>query len=50
MFGTFSKVFPINRITRKRNHRQLHPFWTVARAGTVKRTKVQLRLASQTLG
>ena len=50
MFGTISKVFPINRIARKRRHRQLHQFLTVAKAGSVKRAREQLRLAPQTPG
>ena len=50
MFGTFSKVFSINRVTRKLHHRQLHQLWTVARAGSIKRAREQLRLAPQALG
>lgn len=49
MFGIITQVFPIYRRMRKLNYKQLQQFWTVAKAGSIKRASEQLHLSPQTL-
>lgn len=49
IYGTIRQDFSICSGMRKLNYKQLQQFWTVAKAGSIKRASEQLHLTPQTL-